>query len=362
MSGVLAVILGIVVLAWPGISILVAAILFGAYLLVTGIAQVVMAFSLHVTAGGRVLLFISGAAALILAVLAFRHFGEGYAILLLAIWIGVGFVFRGVATTVAAISDPTLPGRGWQIFVGVISLIAGVVVIASPFESILTLAIVVGVWLIVIGVFEVVSAFGIRKAAKSVSKLVEPCRRRPSRRRHDRAAAAAVPAVTRSPIPVTPAAAGRRLSRRLSAAAAAALCGVRPAARRAEERARHRRVDRRDHRTGVLLDGLRRHHPRPRRGDHRFRRRGSRVKRGEATNGGVAVAGIVLGILASSLGLVFIPIWYGVFDEVGGTDYIDCLSKAGSDQEAVQRCADQFRERVEDKFSVTLTTPAPATP
>ena len=168
-SGVVTVLLGITVFAWPGISILVAAIFFGAYLLVTGIAQVVMAFSLHVSAGGRVLLFISGAAALILAVLAFRHFGEGYAILLLAIWIGVGFVFRGVATTVAAVSDPTLPGRGWNIFVGVISLIAGVVVIASPFESIVTLAKVIGVWLIVIGVFEVMTAFGIRKAAKSIT-------------------------------------------------------------------------------------------------------------------------------------------------------------------------------------------------
>lgn len=172
-SGLLAVILGIIVLVWPGKSILVAAVLFGAYLLVTGIAQVFMAFSLDVTAGGRVLLFISGAAALILAVLAFRHFGEGYAILLLAIWIGVGFVFRGVATTVAAISDPTMPGRWWQVFVGVISLIAGVVVIASPFESILTLAIVVGIWLIVIGVFEVVSAFGIRKAGSAVAGLRE---------------------------------------------------------------------------------------------------------------------------------------------------------------------------------------------
>ncbi len=174
LSGVLSVILGAMVLAWPGKSILVAGVLFGAYLLVTGISQVIMAFSLDVTAGGRVLLFISGAAALILAVLAFRHFGEGYAILLLAIWIGVGFVFRGVATTVAAVSDPTLPGRGWQIFIGVISLIAGVVVIAYPFQSILTLAIVVGVWLIVIGFLEVVSAFGIRKAAKTVSDLRKP--------------------------------------------------------------------------------------------------------------------------------------------------------------------------------------------
>jgi uncharacterized membrane protein HdeD (DUF308 family) len=167
------VILGILVLAWPGISILVAAIFFGAYLLVTGVAQVIFAFSLDVSAGGRILLFISGAASLILALLAFRHFGQGYAVLLLAIWIGVGFIFRGVATTVSAISDPTMPGRAWAIFVGVISLIAGIVVIASPFESIVTLAIVAGIWLIVIGVFEVVAAFGIRKAVRSGSAPAE---------------------------------------------------------------------------------------------------------------------------------------------------------------------------------------------
>jgi uncharacterized membrane protein HdeD (DUF308 family) len=167
LSGVLAVVLGILVLAWPAITILVAAIFFGAYLLVTGIWQVVFAFSLHVSAGGRVLLFISGAAALILAVLCFRSLQES--ILLLAIWIGVGFIFRGVATAVSAISDPTLPGRWWEIFIGGISLVAGVVMLASPFESIATLTVVVGIWLIVIGVFEAVSAFGIRKAGKDLA-------------------------------------------------------------------------------------------------------------------------------------------------------------------------------------------------
>ena len=65
-SGVLAVILGICVLVWPGISILVAAILFGLYLVVSGIAQVIFAFALDVSAGSRILLFISGAASLIL--------------------------------------------------------------------------------------------------------------------------------------------------------------------------------------------------------------------------------------------------------------------------------------------------------
>lgn len=168
LSGILSIVLGVLVLAWPGISILVAAVAFGVYLLITGITQVVFAFSLHVSAGSRILLFISGAASLILALLAFRHFGQGYAILLLAIWIGIGFIFRGVATTISAVSDPNLPGRGWNIFLGVLSLLAGIVVMASPFESIVTLTIVVGAWFVVIGVFEIISSFGIRKASNTL--------------------------------------------------------------------------------------------------------------------------------------------------------------------------------------------------
>nr|WP_108922957.1 HdeD family acid-resistance protein [Mycobacterium montefiorense] len=167
-SGFLTLIVGVLVLAWPGISILAAAIAFGVYLLITGVAQVVFAFSLHVSTGSRILLLVSGAASLILAVLAFRHFGQGYAVLLLAIWIGIGFIFRGVATTVSALSDPALPGRGWSIFLGVITLLAGIVVLASPFASIVTLALVVGVWLAVIGVFEIVASFGIRNASKGL--------------------------------------------------------------------------------------------------------------------------------------------------------------------------------------------------
>ena len=168
LTGVLSVILGGLVLMRPGESVVLAAILLGAWLLVSGIAQVVFAFSLHVAAGGRILLFLSGAASLILALLAFRHLYD--AVWLLAIWIGVGFIFRGVATTVSAISDPDMPGRGWDIFFGVVSLIAGIVVMASPLQSLATLALVVGIWLVVVGVFEVISAFSIRKATKALAE------------------------------------------------------------------------------------------------------------------------------------------------------------------------------------------------
>ncbi|MGO9253922.1 MAG: HdeD family acid-resistance protein [Mycobacterium sp.] len=173
LSGIATAALGVIVLAWPGKSLVVASALFAVYLLISGIVQVILAFSLHALAGGRFLLFISGAASLILAVFAFRHFDEGYPILLLSIWIGVGFVFRGVTTTATAVSDRGLPGRGWAIFYGVITAIAGFVVLAWPFDSIALLTLVVGIWLVIIGVSEIITAFVIRKDVNTLKDTAQ---------------------------------------------------------------------------------------------------------------------------------------------------------------------------------------------
>jgi Domain of unknown function (DUF4190) len=80
-----------------------------------------------------------------------------------------------------------------------------------------------------------------------------------------------------------------------------------------------------------------------------------RAKRGTANNGGVAIAGIVLGGLAVVVGLAFIAIWTTVWKDVRGGDYIDCTQKAGSNHVLQQQCADQFRQSVQDRLSVTLT-------
>ena len=80
-----------------------------------------------------------------------------------------------------------------------------------------------------------------------------------------------------------------------------------------------------------------------------------RVKRGIADNGGVAIAGIVLGGLAIVVGLAFIAIWTTVWKDVRGGDYIDCIQKAGEDHVAQQHCAEQFRHNVQDRLSITLT-------
>jgi hypothetical protein len=86
----------------------------------------------------------------------------------------------------------------------------------------------------------------------------------------------------------------------------------------------------------------------------------ARVKRGAANNGGVAVAGILLGALAIVVGVAFIPIYTVVFKEVRVGDYMDCVQKANNDRVAEQRCVEQFRQKVQNKLSVTLTpTPLP---
>jgi hypothetical protein len=80
-----------------------------------------------------------------------------------------------------------------------------------------------------------------------------------------------------------------------------------------------------------------------------------RAKRGTANNAGVAIAGIVLGGLAVVVGAAFIAIWTTVWKDVRGGDYIDCTQKAGSDHVLQQQCADQFRQSLQDRLSVTLT-------
>jgi uncharacterized membrane protein HdeD (DUF308 family) len=167
-SGVIAIILGALMLVWPGKTVLVATALFGLYLLVVGGAQLFLAMASELSGGGRALLFISGAVSLILAVLTFRYFGEAFAILLFAVYIGISFIIRGVASIVAAISTAKWSAGGWDIFFGIMSILAGIIMLVVPFTTIVTLAIVTGVFLIALGLFEIVSAFRSRRESAKI--------------------------------------------------------------------------------------------------------------------------------------------------------------------------------------------------
>jgi uncharacterized membrane protein HdeD (DUF308 family) len=172
-SGVLTIVLGVMVLVWPGPTILVASTMFGVYLLMSGLAELFLAFTLPRSAATRVMLFLTGALSLVLAILSFRHFGDAYAVLLLSLWIGAGFIFLGVSENAVALSERDLPGRGWYVVLGLMTVIAGGIMLVWPFDSIVVLTIVSGVSMVVLGLIQIVKAFQIRKDTKAIGETFE---------------------------------------------------------------------------------------------------------------------------------------------------------------------------------------------
>ena len=160
LTGILTVALGVIVLAWPGKTLVVAGVLFGIYLVVSGVGYVLAAFGAHTGVAMRVLGFLGGIVSVVLGFFCFRDQLES--ILLLALWIGIGWLFRGMTLLAAALSFDQLPARGWQALSGVIIVIGGGVLIVSPFDSIAILTLVAGCWLIAIGIVDVISAFQVR--------------------------------------------------------------------------------------------------------------------------------------------------------------------------------------------------------
>ncbi|WP_433754823.1 HdeD family acid-resistance protein [Nocardia sp. CA-135398] len=168
-TGILSVVLGVMILAWPDATLAAVGIIFGIYLVVSGFLQLLAAFGTHTSTGIRVLAFISGVLSIIIGVFCFRD--EFETLLLLGLWIGIGWLFRGIALLMAAISEPALPGRGLEAFFGIITAIGGVVLIVWPVASVATLVLVAGWWLIILGIMEIVTAFGVRKDAKKFAQV-----------------------------------------------------------------------------------------------------------------------------------------------------------------------------------------------
>jgi uncharacterized membrane protein HdeD (DUF308 family) len=160
--GVITVVAGIVALAWPGVTLLVIAIVFGIELVVLGIFRFVAAFGHDVGGGTRILYALLGVLSLIIGLYALRH--VLITVLALALLLGIFWVINGAIELFAAISHRDIPHRGWTSVMGVLSIVAGLILLAYPGISVLALAIIVSIWLLVFGLMEISVAWRLRSA------------------------------------------------------------------------------------------------------------------------------------------------------------------------------------------------------
>ncbi|HKT04542.1 MAG TPA: DUF308 domain-containing protein [Rugosimonospora sp.] len=147
LRGVIAIAFGFLALLWPGITLLALAVLFGAYALVDGVGMLVNYFRRRATGRYRAAHVVAGAAAVIAGILALLW--PGITALALALVVGLWAVVVGGLDIIAATS-----GRGewWVALVGALTVVAGVLILLRPAVSALAIAQIIGVYAIVVGI------------------------------------------------------------------------------------------------------------------------------------------------------------------------------------------------------------------
>jgi len=161
--GALTLILGLVVSFHPTGSLNVVAVLLGILMILSGIFHLIRVFDrqeMH-----RVWLGIAGLMFIVVGVILIRHLHLTRAIIGLVI--GITWIVQGLAALIGGIASDAREGRAWWIAFGVISLIAGIVVAATPASSLTFLAVLLGIWFIIMGIFEIIGGLMLRRELRA---------------------------------------------------------------------------------------------------------------------------------------------------------------------------------------------------
>lgn len=162
--GAISLALGIVVALHPTTSLNVVSVLLGVLLLLTGVLYVIRAIGGDARRRGWAAL--AGLAFVVLGVVLVRHLNV--TVLLIALLVGLTWIVQGVVELVGA-SVERGATRTWLVVFGAVSLAGGIVVIAVPIGSVTVLTVLLGIWWIVMGLFEVAEALVMRHAMREVA-------------------------------------------------------------------------------------------------------------------------------------------------------------------------------------------------
>jgi uncharacterized membrane protein HdeD (DUF308 family) len=156
--GIVLLLLGMLALLMPGITIATLVFLFGAYMLVDGIFYIVKAIENHKTKRSWGWYPFMGIISIIAGIIAFIDpFAAGIALVFL---FGFWIMLAGITAITTAINlRKSIRGEGWYIAAGVISVIFSLLILFNPMAGAITLALFFGfnalangVLLIVLGI------------------------------------------------------------------------------------------------------------------------------------------------------------------------------------------------------------------
>ena len=168
-SGVIALLSGLILLIWPGKSAVIVTGIVAAYLIVGGRVYIGLGiFSAGKGGWARIGHILLGVLYIVAGVIAFSNLAAATTALALvvAIFIGVSWIFDGIVSLSLLGTDGT---KVWTLLYALLSIAAGVVVLFSPLFAAVVLWWVLGISLVAIGLVQIIRAITIGKDAKDVS-------------------------------------------------------------------------------------------------------------------------------------------------------------------------------------------------
>ena len=161
LRGIAGIIFGVLAFAWPGITLLTLIIFYGAYALMDGIFAIGAAFR-GGAAQSRWWLILIGIFGIAAGLLTFMW--PGLTALVLAMLIGVWSLIRGIFEIVGAIKiRKEIDNEWWLILSGALSVLFGLVMLFMPGAGALALIWVIGAYSIIFGVLFIAFAFRLKR-------------------------------------------------------------------------------------------------------------------------------------------------------------------------------------------------------
>jgi uncharacterized membrane protein HdeD (DUF308 family) len=159
LRGIVAILFGIMAIISVEFTLLFLVYLFGAYVLLDGILAIIVSLQERKSSSAWLVVFLIGIVGIVVGVLSFIH--PGNVALLIFYLVAAWLIIAGLFGVISAILRAS--GTEWlSIIGGVLSVIVGIIFFLHPTSSILSIVWLLGVFALVYGIIQIIRAIQLR--------------------------------------------------------------------------------------------------------------------------------------------------------------------------------------------------------